>query len=85
MARRGREAMNKRARERARQEKQEAKQEKRESRAEELAAAPVIDEAALMDEFARLSERYGADQLSKSEYEEERRRIFEELGIEGLD
>lgn len=82
MARRGREAMNKRARERAREEKKEAKQEKREARSEELSAAPEIDEAALMNEFARLSERFSANQLSKSEYDEERRRIFEELGIE---
>lgn len=85
MARRGREAMNKRARERSRQQKQEAKQEKREARSEESASAEAVDEAALMDEFARLSERYSADEITGSEYAEERRRIFDELGIESDD
>ncbi len=72
--------MNKRARERARQERQEAKQEKRELRADEP-APEVVDENALMDEFARLSEMYSAEKITEGEYAEERRRIFEELGI----
>ncbi|CAN5883070.1 hypothetical protein BH23ACT5_BH23ACT5_20010 [soil metagenome] len=76
--------MNKRARERARQERQEAKQEKRESRADEP-SPEAVDETALMAEFARLSERYSAKQITEGEYAEERRRIFEELGIASED
>lgn len=82
MARRGREAMNKRAREKLRQEKQEAKQEKREARSEEASSAATVDEASLMDEFARLSEKLEAGEITAARYAEERRRIFEELGIE---
>ena len=82
MAKRGREAMTKRARERARQEKQVVKQEKRDARSDDMAAQPEVDESALMEEFARLSERYSSDQISESDYTAERHRIFVELGIE---
>ena len=86
MARRGREAMTKRARERTRQEKQESKKEKREARAEEeTSVLPAADETALMEEFARLSERYSSDQISEADYVSERHRIFVELGIESDD
>ena len=82
MAKRGREAAGKRARERARLEKQEAKRAKRFARSRETAAEPDVDEGALMEEFARLSARYDADQIGEVEYEDQRRRIFGELGIE---
>lgn len=82
MAKRGREAMAKRARERARQEKKEAKREKREARTTEESSLSETDEHALMDEFARLSEKYQAEQITQSRYDEERERIFSLLGIE---
>lgn len=83
MARRGREAMTKRARERTRQEKQESKKEKRDARAEdETPVLPAADETALMEQFARLSEKYSSDQISETDYASERHRIFVELGIE---
>jgi hypothetical protein len=85
MARRGREAMTKRARERARQEKQVTKKEKREARTDEGVILPAADETALMEEFARLSERFSADQISEGDYVSERHRIFVELGIESED
>ncbi|HEY6634466.1 MAG TPA: hypothetical protein VI141_02520 [Acidimicrobiia bacterium] len=84
MAKRGREAALKRAREKARQDKQEAKREKQRSREDEAPDQPV-DEQALMEEFARLSERHAANQISITEYDEERHRIFVELGIESDD
>ncbi len=82
MARPGGEAMAKRNRERARLEKQEAKREKQRARQAEAADKPEVDETALMDQFARLSESYAADRISEMAYQEERRRIFEELGLE---
>jgi len=36
----------------------------------------------LMEEFARLSERYSSEQISETEYTSERRRIFDELGLD---
>lgn len=76
--------MAKRARERARVEKQEAKREKRLARAEAEADSDPgdVDETALMEEFARLSAAYESDDITAAEYDEGRRRIFEELGIE---
>jgi hypothetical protein len=74
--------MTKRARERTRQEKQESKKEKRDARSDGPPVLPAADESALMEEFARLSEKYSADQISESEYASERQRIFGELGIE---
>lgn len=35
-----------------------------------------------MEEFAQLSERHEANQISTKQYEDERHRIFIELGIE---
>lgn len=72
----------KRARERARQEKKEAKREKAEARKADESTAEPVSESALMEEFARLSERHAADEISTAVYEEERHRIFTELGIE---
>jgi hypothetical protein len=75
--------MTKRARERTRQEKQESKKEKRDARAEdETPVLPAADETALMEQFARLSEKYSSDQISETDYASERHRIFVELGIE---
>lgn len=77
----GREAALKRAREKARQDKREAKREKKETRqASDTEGAPV-DEQALWEEFARLSASHEANQISNSEYETERVRILEALGI----
>ena len=85
VAKRGREAMTKRARERARQEKQDLKKEKREARTDDLSALGAVDETALMEEFARLSESYSADRISEKDYVSERHRIFVALGIENED
>jgi len=82
VVRRGREAMTKRARELSRQEKQANKKEKRDARSEDRTALPATDENALMEEFARLSERYSSEQISETEYTSERRRIFDELGLD---
>lgn len=82
MAKRGREGALKRLREKARQEKQEAKREKRQSRTSDETDEPEVNEDALMEEFARLSERYENNQVSLDQYEKERHRIFVELGIE---
>jgi hypothetical protein len=82
VARRGREAALKRAREKARQDKQEAKRERRAARETEEPSINPRDEQALMEEFAQLSERHEANQISTKQYEDERHRIFVELGIE---
>jgi len=74
--------MTKRARELSRQEKQANKKEKRDARSEDRTALPATDENALMEEFARLSERYSSEQISETEYTSERRRIFDELGLD---
>jgi hypothetical protein len=74
--------MLKRAREKARQERQQAKRERRQAasaNATEPADAP--DEESLMEEFRVLSERHAAGGVTDDKYEEERRRIFVELGI----
>ena len=75
--------MAKRARERARQERQDAKRVRRESGPDD-ASEPVeaADESALMEEFHELSERHAAGMVGQDAYDQERRRIFVELGIE---
>ena len=85
MARKGREAALKRARERARQEKKEAKREKTVARKQDELESEPIPEKDLMEEFAQLSERHASNRISLDEYETERRRIFSELGIETED
>ncbi|HJQ77149.1 MAG TPA: hypothetical protein VJ948_07785 [Acidimicrobiia bacterium] len=86
MARKGREAALKRAREKARQEKREAKQERRLAREpDDEGPATEIEEQALMEEFARLSERHESNQITTEKFNEERTRIFTELGIESGD
>lgn len=82
MAKRGGEAMAKRARERARQAKQKAKQEKREAASEEDTSLSADQEAALMEEFAQLSARLEAKAISLDDFTADRERIFTELGIE---
>ena len=72
--------MAKRAREVARAQKQADKLEKRQARSEEAPPEPV-DEDALMEEYAQLAERWSNDQIAEAEFEEERSRIFTELGI----
>jgi hypothetical protein len=85
MAKRGREAVLKRAREKARQEKREAKQARRESKSADETTPPTVDEDALMNEFARLSARFEANQISEEQFTKDRRRIFAALGIEKED
>lgn len=80
MARRGGEAALKRAREKARQEKQEAKREKRQARS--ATEKPEVGVEALMQEFAELSARHEAGQITASYFNTERTRIFTALGIE---
>jgi hypothetical protein len=82
VARRNREAALKRARERARQEKKEAKRERQAARQDEEGGGEPVNEQALMEEFARLSERYEAGHVSNDDYDRERHRIFVDLGIE---
>jgi hypothetical protein len=75
--------MAKRARERARLEKQAAKREKRQGGSDEV-TEPVDapDEDALMEEFRVLSERHAEGQIPQDQFDQERHRIFVELGIE---
>lgn len=82
MAKRNREGALKRAREKARQEKKDLKRERKDAKAAEEVETPDVDENALMEEFARLSARFEANQLTEDRYNSERQRIFEELGIE---
>lgn len=84
MAKRGRESFQKRAREKARQEKQAAKREKRQAddSLEGESTTSRAEEDELMQEYAMLSARYENDQISTERYNEERHRIFVELGLE---
>jgi hemoglobin-like flavoprotein len=82
VAKRGREAALKRAREKARQEKKEAKRERALARQSETEAEEPVDEQALMEQFARLSESHDSNRISQEAYEKERQRIFTALGIE---
>jgi len=82
MARKSREAVLKRQREKARQEKREAKLEKRLAREASETSVDPADEQALMEQFARLSERYENNQISTADFETQRHRIFVDLGIE---
>ena len=84
VARGGRESFQKRAREKARQEKQATKRAKRQSD-EPQDGEPTpsrAEEDALMEEFAKLSARFETDQITSERYNEERRRIFNELGLD---
>jgi len=81
MAKKGGDAALKRAREKNRLEKQDAKRQRRLARTAD-ADGPVVDADALMEEFARLSALYEANQISAARFGEERQRIFSALGIE---
>lgn len=81
MAKRGREAMAKRAREVARQQKREDKQERQDSR-EDPVRLTAADESALLEEFARLNDEFAADLVTQSQFAEEKHRILVALGIE---
>jgi hypothetical protein len=82
MAQRGREGMAKRAREQARKTKQDAKRERRQAASLEVKPDDSPDEDQLMEEFRILSEGHAAGNISQALYDEERSRIFGELGIE---
>jgi hypothetical protein len=82
VAQRSRESFQKRAREKARQERQAKKREKRESSTQDDENVSKEEENALMEEFASLSARLEADQITTDEFNEERERIFGELGLE---
>lgn len=84
MAKRSRESFQKRARERARQEKQAEKRAKRQSDSADDGPTRAMEDS-LMQQFAALSARYEADQISAERYNEERQRIFAELGLESDD
>jgi len=84
VAKRGRDSAIKRAKEKARMEKQAAKRERRATRstADEDETATDVDEKALWEEYAHLSERHASKKISFDRYDEERTRILTELGIE---
>jgi len=82
VARRGREAALKRAREKARLDKREAKRERTSAKQADEPSTEPVDETALMEEFARLSELHEANRITTKQYDEERQRIFSQLGIE---
>lgn len=77
-----REAALKRAREKARLEKRAAKQARKEARQAEDSDSDQVDERALWEQFARLSERFESNEISSQRFESERERIMEALGIE---
>jgi hypothetical protein len=83
VAQRGREGIAKRARERARKAKQDAKRERRHSdSAADVDPNDGPDTDALMEEFRLLSESHAAGNIAQDAYDQERQRIFEELGLE---
>jgi hypothetical protein len=82
VAKRSRESFQRRAREKARQEKQAEKREKRQSSSHDDENVSQAEENALMEEFAELSVRFEADQITTDEFNEHRERIFGELGLE---
>ena len=75
--------MSKWAREQARKKKQAAKRERRHSPSpSETDPVATPDEDGLLEEFRILSERHAAGQIDQAHYDQERLRIFGELGIE---
>jgi hypothetical protein len=81
VAKRSRESFQKRAREKARQEKQAEKRDKRLSSSDDENVSK-LEENALMEEFATLSARLEAEQITADEFNEERERIFGQLGLD---
>lgn len=82
MGKKGGEAALKRAREKTRLEKQDLKRQRRLERTAESSNAPAVDSDALMEEFAKIGALYEANRISEARFNEERKRIFEALGIE---
>ena len=82
MAKRSKESFQKRAREKARQDKQAEKRDKRQSSAGDDESVSKAAENALMEEFASLSARLEAAEISVDEFNDERERIFGKLGLE---
>ncbi len=82
MAKRSRESFQKRAREKARQDKQAEKREKRRSSSPDDENVSRAEENALMEEFAALSARLEAEQITPDQFEQERERIFGQLGLD---
>lgn len=82
MGKKGGEAALKRAREKTRLEKQDLKRQRRQARSAEESNAPAVDTDALMEEFAKIGALYEANRISEARFNEERKRIFEALGIE---
>ena len=82
MARRGREGFAKWAREQERKTKQDAKRARRQSSSPPKNPADAPDEDRLLEEFRLLSERHADGRIGQALYDQERLRIFAELGIE---
>lgn len=82
MGRRGRESALKRAKEKARQEKQEVKRARRAARSQGDDPETDVDQRALWEQYARLSEQHASKTISHDHYDKERERILTELGIE---
>ncbi len=82
MAKSGGDAAAKRARELRKEQQKADKRERREALTSQTESIPAETEAALMEEFANLSEKFEGDLISASQYAEERHRIFVALGIE---
>lgn len=75
--------MAKRAREQTRKAKQDAKHERRHPTAPaEVNPEDAPDESALMEEFRLVSESHAAGHIVQAFYDQERLRIFGELGLE---
>jgi len=82
VAKRSQQSFQKRAREMARQEKQAEKRQRRLSSNSDDETVSKAEETALMEEFAELSARLEADLITTDQFNEERERIFGELGLE---
>jgi hypothetical protein len=82
MAKSGGDAAAKRARELRKEQQKADKRERREALTSQNETIPVETEAALMEEFAALSEKFESDLIPAAQYAEERHRIFVARGIE---
>lgn len=78
---RSRESFQKRAREKVREQRRAEKEEKRQAESADEGPSRAREDA-LMEEFAALSARLEADEISSERFDKERRRIFDELGLE---
>jgi len=82
MARRGSQSFEKRRKEKLRLDRQAAKRERRQAPRDEFTDDDAPDEMVLMERFRVLSERHDAGKMDDVAYQTERRKIFEELGLE---